>query len=366
MFKNRRVFAYILSETIPSFLLGVFVFISVLLMFQSLRLTEFLLVHGIKWTTLVRIMGYMSISFLPMLMPMSLLFAILLTYNRFSLDSEIIALKSSGVNMTSIILPAIVFSLVVTVISSQTSYYLAPWGNRQFEVLINRLGNTKAAASIKEGTFSEGFFDLVVYANKVNSETGLLSNIFIYDEKNPSTPITIVAIEGQIIPDSTHPGHSVLLRLFKGQIHRKGEAQHTVINFDSYDVMLSDPIKIQERQKSSSSLNFNELQVLRNNPTLPTEQRHEFNIEFHKRSALSFACVVFCMIGLAFGIVTNRRSGKSSGFVISVGFIIVYWVVYLSFESMVRNNHLTPWLGIWLPNVILLSFGVYKLKKAWN
>ena len=77
MFKNKRVFAYILAETIPSFLLGVFIFISVLLMFQSLRLTEFLLVHGIKWTTLARIMGYMSISFLPMLLPMSLLFEVL-------------------------------------------------------------------------------------------------------------------------------------------------------------------------------------------------------------------------------------------------------------------------------------------------
>lgn len=366
MFKNKRVFAYILAETIPSFLLGVFIFISVLLMFQSLRLTEFLLVHGIKWTTLARIMGYMSISFLPMLLPMSLLFAILLTYNRFSLDSEIIALKASGVNMGSIILPAVIFSLIVTVISSQTSYYLAPWGNRQFEVLINRLGNTKAAASIKEGTFSEGFFDLVVYANKVDSQSGVLSDMFIYDEKNPATPITIVAREGQIIPDTSQPGNSVLLRLFKGQIHRKNEAQHTVINFDSYDVMLNDPVKFQERKKSSSSLNFNELQILRNNEALPAEQRKDFNIEFHKRSALSFACVVFCMIGLAFGIVTNRRSGKSSGFVISVGFIIVYWIFYLSFESMVRNGHLTPGIGIWLPNIILLSFGLYKLKKAWN
>ena len=101
MFKNRRVFVYILSETIPSFLLGVFIFICVLLMFQSLRLTEFLLVHGIKWTTLARIMGYMSISFLPMLLPMSLLFAILLTYNRFSLDSEIIALKACQISIVS-------------------------------------------------------------------------------------------------------------------------------------------------------------------------------------------------------------------------------------------------------------------------
>jgi lipopolysaccharide export system permease protein len=366
MFKNRRVFSYILSEIAPSFIMGVFIFICVLLMFQALRLTEFMLVHGIRYTSILRIMGYMSISFLPMLMPMSLLFAILLSYNRLSMDSEIIALKASGVNPSSILLPSLFFAALVAVASSQTTYYLAPWGNRQFEVLINRLGSTKAAASIKEGTFSEGFFDLVVYANKVNSNSGQLYDIFIYDEKNPKVPVTILAQEGQIIPDSTHPGHSVLLRLFKGQIHRRSES-HTVVNFDSFDVYLRDPIQFEEKKKTSSSLNFNELQVLRNSNTIPKDQRHEYDIEYHKRSALSFACIVFCIIGLGFGIVTNRRSGKSSGFVLSVGFIILYWILYLSFESLVRSNTLPiTWLGLWLPNIIFLIIGLNKLRQNWN
>ncbi len=136
MFKNKRIFWYILSETIPSFLLGVFIFICVLLMFQALRLTEFMLVHGIKLSTILKIMGYMSISFLSMLMPMSLLFAILLTYNRFSMDSEIIAMKASGVNTSAITLPAFVFAIVVSLLSLQTAYYVVLWGNRQFEFFI--------------------------------------------------------------------------------------------------------------------------------------------------------------------------------------------------------------------------------------
>lgn len=365
MLRNRRILSYLLSEITPSFLLGVFVFIGVLLMFQALRLTEFLLVHGIKWTALVKIMGYMSISFLPMLLPMSLLFAVLLTYNRFSMDSEIIAFKACGVSTSAITLPALIFSLVITIISSQTTFYLAPWGNRQFEVLINRLGNTKAAASIKEGTFSEGFFDLVLYANKVDSQTGQLKDLFIYDEKNPISPLTIIATEGQIIPDDTNPGRSVLLRLFKGQIHRKVES-HTVINFDSYDILLNDPIKLQEKKKTASSLYLDELQVLRHSGATDPLSRKEYDIEFHKRGALSTACMVFCILGLAFGIITNRRSGKSSGFILSIGFIIFYWIVYLSFESLVRSNQISVWIGLWLPNILFTLFGLYHLKKAWH
>lgn len=365
MLKNKRVFFYLISEILPSFVLGVLVFISILLMFQSLRLTDLIISHGVKGSLVLKMMGYMSISFLPMLFPMSLLFAILMTYNRLSNDSEVIAFKSVGVNNFTLIFPALFFAFIIAFISSQTSYYLAPWGNRQFEVLINKLGNTKAAASIKEGTFSEGFFELVIYANKVDSKTGALVDLFIYDERNPNAPLTIIAPTGEIIPDQSHPGHSVLLRLFKGQIHRKAET-HTIINFDLHEVLLNDPIRLEERQKSVSSLTLSELTFLRNDNKTNDKDRKNFTIEFHKRSALATACIVFCLIGIGFGIVTNRRSGKSSGFILSVGFIILYWVLYIGFESLVRSSVLPIPIGIWMPNILLSLFGIYSLKKIWN
>lgn len=346
-------------------MLGLLVFISILLMFQALRLTEFVLVHGIKWTTMLEIMGYMSISFLPMLFPMSLIFAVLMTYNRLSQDSEIIAFKSAGVDNLTLLMPALLFAVIMTVVSVQTSYFLAPWGNRKFEVLITHLGNTKAAASIKEGTFSESFFDLVVYANKVDSKTGTLKNLFIYDEKQIEAPLTIIAPEGQIIPDETNPGHSVLLRLFNGQIHRKAES-HTIINFNSYDILLNDPIKLEERKKSASSLSARELQISQFNPEISAELKKDYQIEYHKRSALAAACLVFSIVGVAFGLGNNRRSNKSSGFILSVGFIIMYWVVYLTFEGLVRSNTLGVVLGIWSSNILFLAFGLSYLKKNWD
>ncbi|OFZ31198.1 MAG: LPS export ABC transporter permease LptF [Bdellovibrionales bacterium RIFCSPHIGHO2_01_FULL_40_29] len=365
MLRHKRVYSYFILEILPTFMLGLLVFISILLMFQALRLTEFLLVHGIRWTTMATIMGYMSISFLPMLFPMSLIFAILMTYNRLSQDSEIIAFKSTGVDNVTLLMPAFLFAIVVTILSAQTSFYLAPWGNRQFEILITQLGNTKAAASIKEGTFSESFFDLVVYANKVDSKSGLLNDLFIYDEKQIDAPLTIIAPEGQIIPDETNPGHSVLLRLFNGQIHRKSDS-HTIINFDSYDILLNDPIKLEERKKSASSLSIQELKESQMNPEIEAELKKDYQIEYHKRSALAAACLVFSIVGVAFGIGNNKRSGKSSGFILSVGFIILYWIAYLSFEGLVRSNSLNTVMGIWLSNILFLCFGLFYLKKSWD
>lgn len=361
MWRSRRIFFYILSEMLPTFILGILVFISILLMFQVLRLTEFMLIHGIKFSTILDILGYMSISFLPILFPMSLLFAILMTYNRLSQESEIIAMKSAGLHGSSLLYPALALALIVTYFSSQTAYYIAPWGNRQFELLISQLGNTKAAASIKEGTFSEGFFDMVVYANKVNSEKGILEDLFIYDEKS-GTPLTIIAPRGQIIPDLENPGHSVLLRLFNGQIHRRA-ASHTVVNFESYDIYLNDPIKFEERKKSLQSLSLGELKERTDNPETPLDEKKSLNIEYQKRTALSFACFVFALVGVAFGIQTNRRSGKSSGFVISIGFIIFYWILYLAFENAARSGAVPIWVAAWATNIIFALLAIWNLKK---
>ncbi|MCB0394684.1 MAG: LptF/LptG family permease, partial [Bdellovibrionales bacterium] len=158
LYRHRRSIVYLLTEMIPAFSMGVFVFILILLMFQALRLTEFVLIHGVGWIVISEIALYLSVSFLPAILPMSLLFAVLMTYNRLSNDSEIIAMKTSGIGMFSISFPALIISTIVGALSAYTLFEAGPWGNRQFEILITKLGQQKAASQIREGTFSEGFF----------------------------------------------------------------------------------------------------------------------------------------------------------------------------------------------------------------
>lgn len=158
LIRSRLANKYIFFEMLPSFLMGAFLFLFIILMFQSFRLTEYVIVHGASLQTISKILFYLGISFLPVILPMSLLFAVLLTYGRLSTDSEIVALKALGLNIYHLTLPAVILGSLVTLLSFQTSYHIAPWGNRQMEVLLHKLGQSKPGASFKEGVFSEGFF----------------------------------------------------------------------------------------------------------------------------------------------------------------------------------------------------------------
>lgn len=370
-FWARKATQYIFSEMIPSLVIGVLVFVSILLMTQALRLTDFVLIHGVSLMLVLKMMGYMAISFLPALLPMALLFSVIMTYNRFSQDSEIVAFKSSGMSMWSIAWPAFLLSGLVAFMSAQTSFQLAPWGNRQFEVLISQLSQSKAGITLREGTFSEGFFDLVVYANKVDSNTGLLEKVFIYDERDESSPLTIIARNGQLVQNPERPGQQILLRLENGDIHRKGES-HTKIRFEKFDIKLWDQVSYDIREKSAQSMSLDE--ISEKVQLLKTSEPNEKNLkeyrlflsEYHKRWALSIVCLIFGALGVALGTVTNKRSQKSSGFVLSLLVIIVYWIIYVSLEGAARSGKAPVALALWTPNILFLGFALYRLKKMWN
>lgn len=369
--RGLRVFSYIFWEMLPSFLLGVFVFVFILLTFQALRLTEFIIIHGVDFWTVMQIAADLSVSLLPAIFPMSLLFAVLLTYGRLSSDSEIVAVKGLGLHLGYLIVPALFLACCVSLVSAQTSFTLAPWGNRQFEVLISRLAATKSGITLREGTFAEGFFQLVLYANKVDSNRGLLKKVFIYDERNPKMPMTIIAKEGQLSHDAQVGRLEASMRLLNGAIYRASEGRQTKIDFSSYEHNLVDASAYRDRQKSSQSLTLGEIRQYlakgsRDGEALDDKARRLLEIELHKRWAISLACLPFALLGVGFGTVTNRRNIRGNNFVICVGLLVLYWILYILSENLARRGLLPPAISLWLANVLFSLTSLWSLVKAWR
>jgi lipopolysaccharide export system permease protein len=364
--RGLKAIRYIFFETLPAFLMGVVVFVGILLMMQALRLTDFVIGHGVGLRTIGEILLYLSVSFLPVILPMSLLFSVLLTYSRLSNDSEIVAFKSLGLNMAHLALPAVILSLAATLMSAQTSFYLGPWGNRKFEVLMQDLGRQKVGAALRDGVFAEGFFDLVVYANHVDSKAGLLTDVFIYDEHDPNTPVTIIAKEGHLIQEQTRAGASALLRLHNGNIHRTHQNTYTKVDFETFDINLFNPYDMSERKKSPPSMTLDELRSELKRTDLQPAEQSKLEVEFQQRWSLSGACLIFALLGVGLGTVTNRRSSRGGGFVMCLIVLISYWVFYMSAVSAARSGWIPPGVALWLVNLIFFLFAMNTLRRTWT
>jgi lipopolysaccharide export system permease protein len=362
--KSRLAGKYIFSEMVPGFAIGVFVFISILLLLQALRLAESILIHNVELKVIAEIMLYLSVSFLPAILPMSLLFAVLLTYSRMSNDSEIVAFKAAGISFKRILAPAAILGLIVGAFSLETTFNIGPWGNRQFEILISKIVDTKVVDSIKEGTFSEGFYDLVIYANKVDNKAGLLTDVFIYNAQNENVPITIIAKQGKVITKRSELGQSTLLRLEDGNIHRTIDSTYTKVYFKNYDINLSLPSQQGVREKSPPSLKMDELKKILADPKLTQEQKINLNVEFHKRLAIPAVCFIFSLIAVGLGTQTNKRSGRSGGMILCLGVIVAFWALYVAGEGLARTEKVPVAVALWAPNLFFLMLSFFYLRRA--
>ena len=99
---------------------------------------------------------------------------------------------------------------------------------------------------------------------------------------------------------------------------------------------------------------------------MDTKDLRKLDVEYHRRWSLSAACLVFALLGVGLGTVTNRRSAKGGGFVVCLMALITYWILYVSAESMARNGTIPAALGLWLVNIIFLAVALRALKMSWT
>ncbi len=91
--------------------------------------------------------------------------------------------------------------------------------------------------------------------------------------------------------------------------------------------------------------------------------RHK--IEWNRKFSLSFACLVFFLIGAPLGAII-RKGGLGMPVVVSVLFFVIYYVIDITGVKFARELYIEPATGMWLSSFILLPLGVFLSYKATN
>src|SRR5205085_9428870 len=93
------------------------------------------------------------------------------------------------------------------------------------------------------------------------------------------------------------------------------------------------------------------------NFTPAAADERQWRAEIHRRLALPTACLVFALLGVAFGI-SNVRTGRSFGLFLGLAFTISYYLLALSGQHAALSGKLPVWLGIWQTNLLFGALGV--------
>ena len=84
-------------------------------------------------------------------------------------------------------------------------------------------------------------------------------------------------------------------------------------------------------------------------------------VEIHKKFAIPIASIIFLLIGAPLGI-KMQRGNMAVSMSISLMFFILYYILIVGGEQLADKNLFNPTLSMWLPNIIVLAFGLVNFK----
>ncbi|HUF18395.1 MAG TPA: LPS export ABC transporter permease LptF [Thermoanaerobaculia bacterium] len=357
---------YIIREMIGPTLLGFAFYTFIILMRNLFDFAEMIIERSLPLTTVFRLLALSLPNIIVLTVPMSLLFGILIAVGRLSSDSEIIAMQSAGVAMRKIYRPVLYFSLGIFLVNLYLMNFVLPQGNTALQGLQRELFTASAERAIQPRVFYDQIENLLIYVNDVTPD-GRWKGVFVSDTTDPENQNIIVASSGSLSLVEKEKQLWLDLEDVRTHVVTPGKAeQYRVSSNASQRFLLTDRFgetRSVSTAKLYRSMTLTELFEQHRRADIAPIDRRIIQVEIHKKFSFPFACLSFGILGLPLGI-SNRRGGRSSGFTLSIGIILFYYILINNGEEMAIAGSLHPALAMWLPNIVLILFGMYLIQRT--
>jgi LPS export ABC transporter permease LptG/LPS export ABC transporter permease LptF len=348
---------YITGEILSHAVIGGVIFTFVLFMKELPRILEMVVHNSSTFTSVFEVVLYMLPNFFMITIPMAVLVGVLLGLSRLAADSEIIAMRASGLGIGYFVRVASIVAIFGTLLGLFNSLYVAPRANQAILAMDKALA-MQASYEIEPRVFDEEFHNFVLYVQDVRSGTGAANwrQVFMADTTDPTTPLVTTAASATVANDS---GQELLMRLRDGSRHETVAGQPQQYNISTFNFT---DLPLAASQQSEGhlgrmdtaiyALRMNKLRALTHGP-----DGKKYQIELQKRFAYPAACLVMMLVAVPLG-VTSRRGGKSSAWVATLALVVVYYSLSLIGIALARQNWISAFLAVWMANLLFAAGGL--------
>ncbi len=392
MLGSTRISRYVFSEMIPPTVLGLTLYLFVLLMNHFFVVAEKALSKSLGWSLTLQLFVVGIPKLLVLAIPMSVLLGVLIAVGRLSADHEWVSMQGAGQGPMRLVRPVAMFGLMASMACAFVYGWVAPRSNFAMRNLRGEvLFASNLAADLKPRVFYTDLPDVVLYVADITKDSERrLQKVLLVDQTHPGKTELLVANTGDLYPSPDGSGN-IVLDLYDGLSHRWdssdpedyqrigfGSRRQTLPVAEHLKAFLAPPQKVvndfnplelftevrearaKERQvrdemKAQGDPTVNRLYVVEN-------RRRTAEMEFHRRLALPVASFVLALLALPLG-VTRVRSGKGAGFALSLGVILLYWIVFTAGLDQAAAGTVPVWVGAWSANIVIAIWAAIAISR---
>jgi len=363
----RRLDRYVLKEILGPLVLGFLVYTFILLLRFLFQSAEMIIRRGLPWATVGELLLVTLPNIVVLTIPMSLLFGILIAVGRLASDSELTAIRASGVGLSRLYRPILLLAATLTAINVVLMIYALPWGNHSLQQIRLEILTRSVSQQVQPRIFSEDWQGKVLYVFEAPPNETRWKGVFIAEASSASEENQITTAEwGEVRVDQQ--GERVVLELTdatRQKVNLASPTRFEVSRNKRLELILEDQFMTNQRAKWAISkgvreLTLKELARLARDRSAPDEQRNLARVETNKKFSIPAACLAFAFIALPLGI-NNRRGGKGSCIAMSIAVLAVYYILLFNGEEAARYGRIPGWVAMWSPNLILTAVGIFLL-----
>jgi lipopolysaccharide export system permease protein len=362
------------------------------------QLIGYMLAGQIDPLTFARLLGLLLPFVITFALPMGVLTGVLLTLGRLSADSEITAMRSSGIGLWRVARPVFILAMLGMVFALFINHFTMPLARVQYNKELTDAIRSNPLSFIVPRTFIREFPGVVVYVGEKNGAE--LGDFWLWQlDKERRVVRQVRAAQGNITYDED--GNALVLTLRKARIELmpektdlspsgKKEAElrspedfreaQLVGNFEETEAVRLPLDSMYSRDGVRTKLDFlpwNELheeRVRLDSPALHETPAQKYDRErratkidlvVSERYNNALAVLSFALIGVPLGIRVSRRE-TSANLGIAIALALSYYVMTTAIGWLEKAPQWQPELLLYLPNLLFVVLAAWLFKRVEN
>jgi len=302
------------------------------------------------------ILVFNLLKHLPLLLSLTLFLTVLMTLTRWYKDSEMVIWFSSGLGLSNLIKPIIMFSLPIITLIAALSFYISPWAVYKAEEFKTGLKSRDELATITPGIFKESKSDNRIFYVEGFSELGnLVKSIFVQSIQNGKVGV-IVANKGERIKNDKGEDY-IVMKEGKRYEGRPNSQEFSTTYFQEYGVLIE--------KEAPKIISVGEVYEAKSTLELLASNSSRYKAELYWRISLPLSSLLLVLLAIPLSVI-NPRSGRSANIIAALLLFVIYNNLLGVSHSIVSIGNTKILYGLWPVHLSFATIAIYLLYRRTN